>query len=146
MSARGSRAEAAVVTDTRVPARRSSAAARLTLLRASLPQGRMLPAHLLERRHRTIVAVLAAHVPALLAFGVARGYPLWHVMIDIGPVIMLAGLAMLPRTPLRWRMVAACVGLVTCSAMLVHLWGGVIEAHFHFFVMIGLLTLYQACR
>ena len=27
--------------------------------------------------------------------------------------------------------------------MLVHLWDGVIEAHFHFFVMIGILTLYQ---
>ena len=24
-----------------------------------------------------------------------------------------------------------------------HLWGGAIEAHFHFFVMIGVLTLYQ---
>jgi diguanylate cyclase (GGDEF)-like protein len=131
------------VADTRESARRSTLARRLTHLRASLPQGRMLPAHLLERRHRMIVAVLVAHVPALLAFGLARGYPLWHVSIDIAPVVMLAGLAMLPRTPLRWRMVAACVGLVTCSAMLVHLWGGVIEAHFHFFVMIGLLTLYQ---
>jgi diguanylate cyclase (GGDEF)-like protein len=112
-------------------------------MRAYLPQGGMLPAHLLERRHRTIVAVLAAHVPALLAFGLARGYPLWHVLVDIAPVVMLTGLAMLPRTPLRLRIVAACLGLVTCSAMLVHLWGGVIEAHFHFFVMIGLLTLYQ---
>jgi diguanylate cyclase (GGDEF)-like protein len=129
--------------DTRESARRSTLARRVTYLRASLPQGRMLPAHLLERRHRMIVAVLVAHVPALLAFGLARGYPLWHVSIDIAPVVMLAGLSMLPRTPLRWRMVAACVGLVTCSAMLVHLWGGVIEAHFHFFVMIGLLTLYQ---
>jgi diguanylate cyclase (GGDEF)-like protein len=143
VSARDSRSEAAVVTGTRESARRSSPAARLSRLRASLPQGRMLPAHLLERRHRMIVAVLVAHVPALLVFGVARGYPLWHVLIDVAPIIMLAGLAMLPRTPLRWRMVAACLGLVTCSAMLVHLWGGVIEAHFHFFVMIGLLTLYQ---
>ena len=132
-----------MLTDARVPTRRSSVARRLSLMRAYLPQGGMLPAHLLERRHRTIVAVLAAHVPALLAFGLARGYPLWHVLVDIAPVVMLTGLAMLPRTPLRLRIVAACLGLVTCSAMLVHLWGGVIEAHFHFFVMIGLLTLYQ---
>ena len=27
--------------------------------------------------------------------------------------------------------------------MLVDLWGGITEAHFHFFVMIGVLTLYQ---
>jgi diguanylate cyclase (GGDEF)-like protein len=108
-----------------------------------MPRGRMLPAHLLERRHRSIVTVLAAHVPALLAFGVARGYALGHVMIDVGPVVLLSVLAIAKRVPLRWRMVAACTGLVTCSALLVHLWGGVIEAHFHFFVVIGLLTLYQ---
>src|SRR3954463_12604072 len=112
-------------------------------VRALMPHGRMLPAHLLERRHRTIVTVLAAHVPALFAFGVARGYALGHVSIDIGPVVLLSALATAKRVPLRWRMVAACTGLVTCSAMLVHLWGGVIEAHFHFFVVIGLLTLYQ---
>ena len=44
---------------------------------------------------------------------------------------------------LRLRVAAASFGLITASAMLVHLWGGVIEAHFHFFVMIGVLTLYQ---
>jgi diguanylate cyclase len=108
-----------------------------------MPHGRMLPAHLLERRHRTIVTVLAAHVPALLAFGLLRGYALGHMMFDIGPVILLSAIAMYKAFPLRWRMVAACTGLVTCSALLVHLWGGVIEAHFHFFVVIGLLTLYQ---
>ena len=46
-------------------------------------------------------------------------------------------------SPLRMRVAAASFGLITASAMLVHLWGGVIEAHFHFFVMIGVLTLYQ---
>ncbi len=40
-------------------------------------------------------------------------------------------------------MIAASFGLVTCSAVLVDLWGGITEAHFHFFVMIGVLTLYQ---
>ena len=40
-------------------------------------------------------------------------------------------------------MAAASFGLITASAMLVHLSGGVVEAHFHFFVMIGVLTLYQ---
>jgi diguanylate cyclase (GGDEF)-like protein len=116
---------------------------RLARLRTAMPRGRMLPAHLLERRHRTIVAVLAAHVPGLLAFGLLRGYAFGHVLFDVGPVIMLSALAKSTRLPLRWRMVAACTGLVTCSALLVHLWGGVIEAHFHFFVVIGLLTLYQ---
>ncbi len=126
------------------PAPRRPLLARLKRsLRAALPEGRMLPAHLLERRHRTIVAVLAAHVPALFLFGLSRGYPVGHMLFDVGPVIALAALAASPRIALRGRMVAACTGLVTCSALLVHLWDGTIEAHFHFFVMIGLLTLYQ---
>jgi diguanylate cyclase (GGDEF)-like protein len=103
----------------------------------------MLPAHLLERRHRTIVAVLVAHIPGLMAFGLLRGYDLGHMLFDVGPLLGLSALAIAQRVPLRWRMVSACTGLITCSALLVHLWGGVIEAHFHFFVMIGLLTLYQ---
>jgi diguanylate cyclase (GGDEF)-like protein len=38
----------------------------------------------------------------------------------------------------------ATVGLVTCSAVLVHLSGGLIEMHFHYFVVIGVITLYQS--
>ena len=41
------------------------------------------------------------------------------------------------------RVAAASAGLISCSAILVHLSGGYIEAHFHFFVMVGVLTLYQ---
>src|SRR5262249_17968653 len=33
--------------------------------------------------------------------------------------------------------------LVYCSSVLVHLSGGMIEAHFHFFILIGLIALYQ---
>jgi diguanylate cyclase (GGDEF)-like protein/PAS domain S-box-containing protein len=40
-------------------------------------------------------------------------------------------------------MVTAAVGLLTCSAVLVHLTHGLIETHFHFFVMVGVITLYQ---
>src|SRR5438477_7193124 len=35
------------------------------------------------------------------------------------------------------------LGLVTASALLVHLAGGVMELHFHFFVMVALITLYE---
>ncbi len=41
------------------------------------------------------------------------------------------------------RSAAAVLGLITASAVIVHLSGGVVEAHFHFFVMIGVITLYQ---
>jgi hypothetical protein len=48
-----------------------------------------------------------------------------------------------PALGRRARSTAAVLGLVTASAVIVHLSGGVVEAHFHFFVMIGVITLYQ---
>jgi diguanylate cyclase (GGDEF)-like protein len=124
-------------------ARRWSLSRGIARLRALAPEGSMLPEHLWRRRHRVIVASLCAHVPGLFLFGVLRGYAPEHVLLDVFPLIALAALAATTRWSPRWRMVAASTGLVTCSALLVHLWGGVIEAHFHFFVVIGLLTLYQ---
>src|SRR5581483_1571544 len=55
----------------------------------------------------------------------------------------MAMLASWPRTGRRFRAVSACVGLLTSSAILVHLSGGYIEMHFHFFVMVPLMALYQ---
>lgn len=39
-------------------------------------------------------------------------------------------------------MLTSC-GLITASAVLVHLSGGYIELHFHFFVMLIIIALYQ---
>ncbi|MDQ4049168.1 MAG: PAS domain S-box protein, partial [Actinomycetota bacterium] len=39
--------------------------------------------------------------------------------------------------------VIVSLGLITASALVVHISGGVIEAHFHFFVMIVVLSLYE---
>jgi two-component system, cell cycle sensor histidine kinase and response regulator CckA len=44
------------------------------------------------------------------------------------------------------RALIASFGLVTCSAVLVHISGGVIEMHFHFFVMLAIIALYQDWR
>jgi hypothetical protein len=38
------------------------------------------------------------------------------------------------------RAVPAVLGLITASAVIVHISGGVVEAHFHFFVMVGVIT------
>src|ERR687890_178281 len=40
-------------------------------------------------------------------------------------------------------LLAASLGLVTCSALLVHLFSGSTELHFHYFVVIALIALYQ---
>ncbi len=108
-----------------------------------LPKGQLLPEHVLRRRHRSIVILLWLHVPALFAFGVLMGNSALHTGIDVSMVVLCGVGASLERFRLKARIIAASFGLVTCSAVLVDLWGGITEAHFHFFVMIGVLTLYQ---
>jgi diguanylate cyclase (GGDEF)-like protein/PAS domain S-box-containing protein len=54
---------------------------------------------------------------------------------------VLAGHSGLSR---RWRATAIGFGLMSSSAILVHLSGGYIELHFHFFVMLVFMALYQA--
>jgi diguanylate cyclase (GGDEF)-like protein len=108
-----------------------------------LPKGQLLPEHVLRRRHRSIVILLWLHVPALFAFGVLMGNSVLHTGVDVSMVVLCGVGASLERFRLKARIIAASFGLVTCSAVLVDLWGGITEAHFHFFVMIGVLTLYQ---
>ncbi|MCU1427703.1 MAG: diguanylate cyclase/phosphodiesterase with and sensor(s) [Actinomycetia bacterium] len=110
---------------------------------AWLPSGRALPARVWDARHRGIVLLLWAHVPFLFAFGVLTHHPAWHVLVDLQPVILAATAASLAALPRGLRAGVATFGLVACSAILVHFSGGVIEMHFHFFVVVGLITLYQ---
>ncbi|HEY4826611.1 MAG TPA: EAL domain-containing protein [Solirubrobacteraceae bacterium] len=116
---------------------------RWIALKHWLPKGQLLPEHVLRRRHRSIVILLWLHVPALFAFGVLMGNSVEHTAIDVSMVVLCGIGASLERFRLKARIIAASFGLVTCSAVLVDLWGGITEAHFHFFVMIGVLTLYQ---
>jgi diguanylate cyclase (GGDEF)-like protein/PAS domain S-box-containing protein len=107
-----------------------------------LPRGQTLPCAVWERRHRAMLGLLWLHVPALLLFAVARGYPVWHGLVDVTPLIVFGLLATRPLS----RRVRACVvsmGLLSASAALTHLWDGQTEAHFHFFVMVTLLATYE---
>ena len=109
-----------------------------------LPKGQMLPEHIWRRRHAAIVWLLWLQTPALIAFGVLQGQTLPHMLQEGGIIAAAAWLASSERFSMTQRVIAASFGLITSSAILVHLWGGYIEAHFHFFVMVGVLTLYQA--
>lgn len=59
------------------------------------------------------------------------------------PLAVAARVGMLTEASHRARSVAVVLGLLTASAVLVYGWHGQIEAHFHFFVMIALLALYE---
>jgi diguanylate cyclase (GGDEF)-like protein len=115
----------------------------MVAVRAALPHGQLLTAEVWARRHRGIVVLLWLHVAALTGFGVARGKGLSHSLQEGAAVAVFALLAATPAISRRVRSAAAVLGLITSSAVLVHLSGGVVEAHFHFFVMIGVITLYQ---
>ena len=129
---------------TRVLPRRSDTAVQLwQLLRAQLPEGRSLPVAVWQRRHRVIVAVLWLHALAILCWGIVGGVDLGHSLAEGGLVAAAALLAGWPRLGRDGRTALATLGLLTASAVLVHLSGGLIEMHFHFFVMLGLIALYQ---
>jgi PAS domain S-box-containing protein len=108
-----------------------------------VPQGRTLPRNAWRHRHRTLTTLLWLHAPALSALAMVRGFGLLHSLTEGMAIVVIAGLAHLAGG--RPRLASAFVsgGLVSCSAILVHISGGYIEAHFHFFVVIVLITLYE---
>ncbi|HUR14907.1 MAG TPA: GGDEF domain-containing protein [Mycobacteriales bacterium] len=124
----------------------SSTATAGTLLaqaRAAFPRGGLLPAANWRRRHIALSLVLVWHFPVLLAFALWRGYAVEHSLLDAALPLLFGGLAFLPGLDRGWRSISVATGLITSSIVLVHLSGGVIEMHLHFFVMVALLSLYQ---
>lgn len=112
-------------------------------MRSIVPHGRTLTTEEWNRRHRAILIIIVLHIFGLFAFGLIRGYTVPHVAVDVGAVAVFALWATQPYGGRKVRASLASLSLLTASAMLVHLSGGKIEAHFHFFVVIALLMLYQ---
>ena len=110
-------------------------------MRSVLPRGRTLPPRVWERRHKAILAILWLHVVVIPAYGLTR-YDVWHSALHALPLAAFALLGTLPLAR-RTRTSMVALGLLSASALLVHESGGLIEAHFHFFVMIIVLTLYE---
>jgi diguanylate cyclase (GGDEF)-like protein/PAS domain S-box-containing protein len=108
-----------------------------------LPRGTALPDAIWWQRHRGILVLLWAHIPAVFVVAIVRGVGATHAAVETSALLGLATLATLSRRHRSLSMVIAAVGLLTCSAVLVHLTHGLIEMHFHFFVMVGVITLYQ---
>jgi hypothetical protein len=109
----------------------------------ALPRGRSLPEALWATRHRAIVVLLWIHVVGLWVLAEIRGYSLVHATLEVGLVAAAAVLAASDRLARQVRAAIATAGLFTCSALLVHFSGGVTEMHFHFFVMVVVVSLYQ---
>ncbi|HVF11566.1 MAG TPA: PAS domain S-box protein [Actinomycetota bacterium] len=108
-----------------------------------LPRGEPLSEALWGRRHRGFVIFLWLQAFGLALFGVAQGFGPVHSFLEASVVALSALCASVSTFSRRLRAVAVTFGLLSASAILVHLSGGMIEAHFHFFVMVTLITLYQ---
>jgi diguanylate cyclase len=108
-----------------------------------LPEGRLLPEDVWQRRHRAIVRLILVSTVALVLFAWLRGYGQPVVAAVLLAVAGPLALAMPQRLGRKPRAAATTLSLMAASAALVHLWGGVTESHFVFFVMIGVVSLYQ---
>jgi signal transduction histidine kinase len=107
-----------------------------------LPRGNTLDDETFQRRHLLLCWVLALHVPPLFAFGLWQGYDVGHMVLEVAPPTAALVFARLARNR-RLAAFFVTFGLIFCSYLLVHLSEGSIEAHFHFFILIGLIVLYQ---
>ena|SRR5438552_4667132 len=110
-------------------------------VKAFLPRGGSLPYDQWLRRHRVIVWLLWAHAVGLTAFGLLRGYTIWHTTADTVVIAAAAYLASQKALGRKWQSTVAAFGLVAASGIFVHLSGGVVEVHFHYFVMVAVLSL-----
>jgi PAS domain S-box-containing protein len=112
-------------------------------LEAILPHGKSLPEEQWRTRHRALVWLLWAHAVVLPIVALLHGMPLLHALACGGVIAAFGVLAELKLGGRRTRSLVVVFGLLTCSAALVHITGGLIEAHFHFFVMVAALSLYE---
>jgi signal transduction histidine kinase len=111
-------------------------------LLAYLPRGNTLDDRSWRRRHRLLQWVLLLHLPGMAALGLFLG----NTPLVVGYTLIAPAVFLVLGHVLRTRRLASFSvtgGLVFCSAGLVVLTSGTIEAHFHFFIIIGFIALYQ---
>jgi PAS domain S-box-containing protein len=133
-----------VLTGVTAPLQRGRVGAFLQTVREQLPQGGSLPKEEWLRRHRVMVVALWAHIPILFALGVIRGHGWLHVLLEVSILAAAGTVASSNWDKRAVPMLANTLGLLTASALLVHFTHGTIEMHFHYFVIVAAVTLYQA--
>ena len=108
---------------------------------AWLPHGALLRDQDWRWRHTAVCLLLAAHLPVLAGWALLTDPgALWRVLL---PLVALLVAAYAPTSSRGLRSLAGTLGVLLCSALVVHLTDGAIEAHFHFFVAVAVIALYQ---
>jgi diguanylate cyclase (GGDEF)-like protein/PAS domain S-box-containing protein len=102
-----------------------------------------LPHEVWAARHRGLLLVLVAHLILLPAFAVTQGWSLPAAWAFVLPPAAFGAAASATRLSRTARSSLSAMALLSCSAALVVAWHGTTEAHFHYFVIVGALALYQ---
>src|SRR5256712_13819884 len=132
---------------------RTTAAVLVNPMWSLVPSGGSLPESVWRARHRFLVGLTFFHVVIIALAGPVLGKH-WelsfHALLDddsalhvLGEALVVALFGVLACWRRAGRTVQATFvgfGLMSASAILVHLSGGYIELHFHFFVMLTFLA------
>ena len=90
-----------------------------------------------------MIVFLWVQMVGLGAYSALRGYGVGHIALDLLPLLAATGVAMSTAFSRRIRSGGAAFAMLTAAAIAVHISGGAIEAHFYFFVVIVVLSLYE---
>jgi signal transduction histidine kinase len=107
-----------------------------------VPHGQGLPADDWVARHRLLLWVLVVHLPVLVVYALHTKSAVWQALASVSPLVLLLGAASVPGVR-RLRALAISLGLLYSSVVLVHISRGQFELHFHFFVVVALIALYE---
>jgi PAS domain S-box-containing protein len=122
---------------------RSQESSLWEIMRRLIPEGRALPEKEWKARHYWILILTWLHAVGLTLFGLYQGFGAAQSLMEGAVIAVAAFIATQRKFSRRFRSVAASLGLVTSSAILVHFSNGYIEAHFHFFVTLAIISVYQ---
>ena len=114
-----------------------------SLIRHKLPKGLVLSDAAWSERHRLLLNLLVLHVLGLACFGLVMHRSPFVVLSESAIVAGFAALAAIKLLSRRMRASLVTMGLISASSGLVHLSGGYIEAHFHFFIILVFIILYH---
>ncbi|GAA3344467.1 hypothetical protein GCM10020358_47850 [Amorphoplanes nipponensis] len=98
-------------------------------------------------RHRVLRLLLWLHVPVILLLGFFTGElgAGQHATLLLGVLgaVLVCGVVSGTAATQRGRAIATSAGFLFATDAVVHAGGGLIDLHFHFFVVIALIGLYQ---
>jgi PAS domain S-box-containing protein len=112
-------------------------------LRGILPRGHALPETTWRTRHGAARLLLAVHVPLLPVLDALNGNSEMHALAVLVGIALLALLSGWERLGRRVGSVLVALGLVVSSGFVVHIADGAAEAHFHLFLVVAVLALYE---